>query len=512
MLSFTPFLAYYLPDQLPVAYLVWIFIASFLITTLEVAPKFTKHTIVPGTPIVGRKWWLEPLFVTRYRFVFGGWYITRKAWEKYPNTVFTIVRPDSNMTVLPPRYVYELQNMHDDRLHPIEALSEDMQGKYTGMTILLGSHLSFNVIRNKLTPRLGSLLPTLAEELNYSLGVEMPPCKGKWVAVNFNVVMTRIISRLTSRTWVGFPLCRNEDWHSDNIYTTSQIFLTALILKCLPGVLHPIVGPVLPTRRKLRQGLKRVHSYLIPLIEERRRQAREGSEGYLKPEDVLQWMIDEAEGDERSAQNIATRYVFSVIGSLYTVSAGLIDCLYDLVVHPEYLEPLREEVRHVLEDDGGWQKGTPAKLIKMDSFMKESQRVNAPSPLSFKRIVKEKLTLSDGLVLPKGAYICVVNTSSLGCENDDFDGFRYSKKRQDPGFMTRHQYSSTDSSHITFGHGRFACPGRFIAAVEIKLVFATMLGRYDISFGEGRGRPRALQVLELGFPDPTQEVYVRERM
>lgn len=132
--------------------------------------------------------------------------------------------------------------------------------------------------------------------------------------------------------------------------------------------------------------------------------------------------------------------------------------------------------------------------------------------VSFKRIVKEQLTLSDGLVLPKGAYICVVNTPSIGREADRFDGFRYSKMREDSASMTRHQYSSTDRDHITFGHGRFACPGRFAAALEIKLVLATMLARYDFKFEDGRGRPPNLQFLELGFQNPAEKIYIREAL
>lgn len=195
--------------------------------------------------------------------------------------------------------------------------------------------------------------------------------------------MTRIISRLTARSWVGLPLCRNDDWHSTNLFTTEQIFVTALILKCLPAVLHPVVGSLLPTRRKLKHGIDRVHSYLVPLIEKRRRRELEEGEKYEKPEDVLQWMMDGAEGEEREANNLATRYVFSVIGSLYTVSTGLVDCLYDMTARPEYLDSLRQEVREVLNEDGSWQKGTAAKLVKMDSFMKESQRFNAPSPSEY---------------------------------------------------------------------------------------------------------------------------------
>lgn len=260
-------------------------------------------------------------------------------------------------------------------------------GTYTGMQILEGSHLSFNVIRNKLTPQVGTMIPLLVDELEYALGVELPHCE-EWVPLDLNIVVTRIISRLTSRTWVGLPLCRNDDWHDANLYTTTNIFYTALILKCLPSFVQPVVGPLLPTRWRLQRGLRRVQSYLIPIIEERKmrhphRHDAENDHLEDRPQDVLQWMLDGAEGQEREAMDLATRYVFSVIGSLYTVSAGLVDCLYDLIAHPEYAEPLRVELRRVLAEDDGWKKGTPAKLVLMDSFMKESQRVNAPSPSQY---------------------------------------------------------------------------------------------------------------------------------
>lgn len=122
------------------------------------------------------------------------------------------------------------------------------------------------------------------------------------------------------------------------------------------------------------------------------------------------------------------------------------------------------------------------------------------------------MTLSDGFRLPVGAYICTVVTSTIGRESEPFDGFRYSKKREDGGSRTtRDQYSSTDREHITFGHGRYACPGRFIAAVEIKAVLAAMLRRYDIRFAGDGKRPRSLQVLELEFQDPRTRVLVKER-
>ena len=52
---------------------------------------------------------------------------------------------------------------------------------------------------------------------------------------------------------------------------------------------------------------------------------------------------------------------------------------YDLAAYPEHVAPLREELEAVLsENNGKFLKSTMPKLRKLDSFMKESQRVNPP--------------------------------------------------------------------------------------------------------------------------------------
>ena len=47
--------------------------------------------------------------------------------------------------------------------------------------------------------------------------------------------------------------------------------------------------------------------------------------------------------------------------------------LYDLATHPEYVQPMRDEVQTVLREDG-WSKDAVGKLYKLDSFIKESLR------------------------------------------------------------------------------------------------------------------------------------------
>lgn len=49
--------------------------------------------------------------------------------------------------------------------------------------------------------------------------------------------------------------------------------------------------------------------------------------------------------------------------------------LYDLATHPEYVQPMREEVEAALSDEG-WTHAAINKLSKVDSFIKESLRLS----------------------------------------------------------------------------------------------------------------------------------------
>ena len=52
--------------------------------------------------------------------------------------------------------------------------------------------------------------------------------------------------------------------------------------------------------------------------------------------------------------------------------------LYHLAANPELLEPLRQEVEIVTNADG-WTKAAMGKMRKLDSLLRESQRINGIS-------------------------------------------------------------------------------------------------------------------------------------
>ena len=68
------------------------------------------------------------------------------------------------------------------------------------------------------------------------------------------------------------------------------------------------------------------------------------------------------------------------------------------------------------------------------------------------------------------------------------------------------------NSYLLFGQGRHACPGRFFAVNEIKVMLAHVILTYDVKFGdEQKGPPPSWWYNESVFPDPTKEVLFRAR-
>lgn len=81
-----------------------------------------------------------------------------------------------------------------------------------------------------------------------------------------------------------------------------------------------------------------------------------------------------------------------------------------------------------------------------------------------------------------------------------FDGLRYYKMRErmskdglsQSEVAGKHQFVSVSTASLMFGYGRHACPGRFFAGNEIKLILVKLLQRFDIK-SEEKDRPRSLR-------------------
>ena len=124
----------------------------------------------------------------------------------------------------------------------------------------------------------------------------------------------------------------------------------------------------------------------MPIIVERRKAEGTGNDSYQKPNDFLQWMMDDADEFDGRPHKLAHRLLVMSLASSFTTTMGVTQAFFDLCARPEYIEPLREEVRGAVQTGGGmWSKTALTKMRKLDSFVRESQRMNPPSLRTFGR-------------------------------------------------------------------------------------------------------------------------------
>jgi cytochrome P450 len=126
----------------------------------------------------------------------------------------------------------------------------------------------------------------------------------------------------------------------------------------------------------------------------------------------------------------------------------------------------------------------------------------------------EGLKLKSGHTVPIGATVGISNHNVNMSHPDPgtFDGFRFSKLRENSGHEFKHQLCTTGTDSISFGHGTHACPGRFFAANEIKVVLAHLLLNFDIKLKEGEGRPENHHRGAIVSPPREAEVLLRSRV
>ena len=72
------------------------------------------------------------------------------------------------------------------------------------------------------------------------------------------------------------------------------------------------------------------------------------------------------------------------------------------------------------------------------------------------------------------------------------------------------QFVTVTKENMSFGLGRHACPGRFFAANEIKLILARMLLEFDFRMPEGQEKRFDNIVMAHSMvPDSKREILVR---
>ncbi|KAJ9144526.1 Cytochrome P450 [Pleurostoma richardsiae] len=411
-------------------------------------------------------------------------------WEQYSkhNINYILNTFSGKRFVVAPKYFEEIRRAPDTHVSNLASNNELMQLGHTLHKRLMVDQYHFDIpIRKSLTQSLGPKLPDIVEEAKLSLQQYIGESKD-WTPHHMHDLAFDLVTRTANRLLFGPELARNEEFQKLSIDYTTIMFGGADMIRNYWGILKPIVM-WLKTDIYRAQALARQH--LVPLLKARialeDRYVAEGRQAEwqkVKADDTIQWVLDVTPPEERDPYRLVYRMLHINIAAVHTSSVTFMDTFHCLSVLPEVQRELREEIEQVFRREGGWTKQTLTYLVKMDSFMTESMRLCVHSGVKMGRKTIKDWELSDGTKLPKGTYLFVNHLPLVLDQSSfdhplDFDPWRMYKLRRKEGQANQHQFVMTSQTNLTFGHGKHACPGRFFAANEIKVLLALIIMKYE---------------------------------
>ncbi|KIM93351.1 hypothetical protein OIDMADRAFT_35845 [Oidiodendron maius Zn] len=401
-----------------------------------------------------------------------------ESYSKYRNSIFTLHTVYQSFIILPVSFLDEIKSLPENKANFAQAFHR-FYCLHTPLEVPDGSVI--RVIGVDLTRNFSHIIESLQSECQFVFPREMPECPADtWTPVHLYPVLARMVALLTARVFVGLPLSRNEEWVNITTGFTINAFGGAAKLRTYNGLLHPFVARLIPEINAAYKHLADAKTLLKPIFYKKLQELGD-PDFKLSNNDFMAMLIKQASKEGKSLDYQVKAQLNISMAAIHTTSAQLAQTIYDVAWRTKYQAPLREELESVLAESN------------------EVQRMNPPSPVALHRLVTSNLKLSNGDVLPKGTCIGISNAGvtsdpKIWDQPDEFDGFRFEKLRQKPGQQTSHQRQESEALldlsgrnfllTINLGHGSHACPGRFFASAEIKVLLAHFLLNSDMQIAE----------------------------
>ncbi|KIL65013.1 hypothetical protein M378DRAFT_77528, partial [Amanita muscaria Koide BX008] len=465
-------------------------------------------------PTVGSSgFWMS--YLGALRFFFNAPSMMQEGYSKYRGSIFKVPLFSKWMIMVSGlEMIEDIRSASDDYLSAAEAFRETLHSDLTLGAETFQNLYHLEVIKLPLTRNIGPGFADIKDEIVTAFNDSISKYT-EWTTVIAYPTMMDIVCRTSNRMFVGLPLCRNPDYLQLNKQLTIDLIKAARILNLFPSFLRPTVAWLLPD---IHRGIERGSKYLEPIFNDRLEQdARLGKDWPERPNDGISWLIEYSNPEQSKSQRIkcvVIRMLLINFAAIHSTTMAFTHVLYDLATRPEYVQPMRDEVEAVIREEG-WSKSAIGRMRKLDSFIKESLRLSYLSLFVMRRKVMKDFTFSNGVTIPAGNTVAASAITNVDPEYyadaTTFDGFRFEKMRNGEGMENKHQVISLDLNCILFGHGRHACPGRFFAANELKVMLAHVLLNYDVHMANGGGRPANCVFGPDSMPDPTAQVMFRKR-
>ena len=230
----------------------------------------------------------------------------------------------------------------------------------------------------------------------------------------------------------------------------------------------PDSAPI-PAIRRYRRGTDRLHEFIEELMVKTRERPPEA-----RGDDLLSILVGLVEADVLSETEARDNLVTFLFAGHETSAHGLTFTLCELARNRDKQEAIHEEVASVLDGTSPSASELSA-LERTERAIDEGLRLYPPAYLTFREPIRD--VELGGYTIPAGTTLSipqwVVHRDARWWE--DPETFRPDR------FATEHS-DRPEYAYFPFGGGPRHCIAMRFALVEMKIVVATLLSRFDVSF------------------------------
>jgi hypothetical protein len=255
-------------------------------------------------------------------------------------------------------------------------------------------------IQGELTRNISKVLADLQDEIHFAFDREIGASCLEWTEIPVYAKVLQVVALVSGRTFVGIPLSRDKEWTDATINFTIDMGSAIKALHKYNPLVRTFLSHFLPQVRRLLAYRKFAGRKLKPqvdaILEARSSMASSGwrrekisaddEEAVAKGSNsgnfnMIHWILNHVPDiSSADAVMLGKSQMLIAFAAIHTTSMALSHAIFDLAAYPECIPELRAEVEAVIREegyaDGNLRKMGIQKLKKLDSFIKESQRMN----------------------------------------------------------------------------------------------------------------------------------------
>ncbi|NXR24740.1 CP46A hydroxylase, partial [Cinclus mexicanus] len=303
------------------------------------------------------------------------------------------------------------------------------------------------------------------------------------------LMMSRVTMDIIGKVAFGLEL---------NALSDDQTPLPNAVTKIMEGLNKARIPFIrfMPGKQKLvkevRESVRMLRRVAKECIDRRREAIQNGKEATM---DILTQILKGAALEEtRDDENILDNFITFFVAGHETSANQMTFTVMALGQHPEILERAQTEVDEILGAKRDVDYEDLGKLTYLSQILKESLRLYPPVSGTLRRLEKEDVI--NGIRIPANTTV-FLNTYVMGRMEKffkdplTFDPDRFSKDAPKPYYC-----------YFPFSLGPRSCIGQVFAQMEVKVVMAKLLQRFEFQLVPGQ----SFKLLEAGTLRPLDGV------